>query len=361
MRRSFLGVTLCVLLAGCTQAYSRCVVVQTAAPEAAVEEAPAPPTDDTAPPTDDAPDAPTRPADIVSANRWAPSTQAAAPPSPTLTRGRTWSTHYAGAELTEAERRACCKRNRLVRARKKSNLLYAGVMGGIVAYGFIFFDYGSSAYQVKDDGWFEEDNKDGGSDKTGHALAAHIQTAVWSGVNRSFGIPRKEAALRGAVTAFSTLALMELGDGFSEEFGTSWTDLVANTAGCVFGYFHETSPRFNRLFDYRWEYWPSDTFGDDGSYEPTTDIEGSAFVLAINMGALYSRNSSVFDYLDFQVGYLSRHYKDHSAPTERRPFVGVGINLSNVCKRLHLRALAKLFEYYQPPGISLRWSTDLND
>lgn len=394
MGRVFLWLSLCLLLPGCTNAFSRSVIVRSPAAVSDVQ-----------PGTDAGSGGRLMPGSVSSARGWGPaasssaapssrtsssatrssatpssgsSATAAAPPGFAVARStatvpdpgrlsqrpgpsRTWTQYGQPTTLSEAEaaayRRRCC----LYQGRRKSNLLTVGVLGGMVAYGFAFFDYGSSKYQIKDDGWFEKDNKDGGSDKWGHALSAHIQTAVFSSINRAWGIPRKEAALRGAITAFSTQFVMELGDGFSEEFGSSWTDIVANTAGCVFGYFHETSPRFNELFDFRWEYWPSDQVTKEGEYELSTDIEGSSYVLALNLGALYSRRSNFLDYFDFQAGYASRHYKDKKAPTERRPFIGVGINLTNVCKRFRLPVLAKLFEYYQPPGISLRLDTNLND
>ena len=360
MGRAFLGVFLCAVLAGCTNAFSRSIVVPTeAAPVEADESA-------------------ITPSDVTSASAWGPSTsggatlqqqrvpQANLPSAQTMPNARTmpngW-TYYSKpvkATLSDAEIEACRKRWCLAHARRKSNKLTVGVWAAMVAYGFAFFDYGSSNYQVKSDGWFEEDNKDGGADKWGHAVSTHIQTAIFSAINRSWGIPRKEAALRGAITAWSIQFIMEIGDGFSDQFGSSWTDLVANTAGAAFGYFHETDPRFARLFDLRWEYWPSDQVTKEGDYELSTDIEGSSYVIAVNLGAIYSRQSNFFDYFDFQCGYAARHYKDTSSDPERRPFIGLGINLSNVCKRLRLPVLSKFFEYYQPPGISLRWDTDLN-
>ena len=135
--------------------------------------------------------------------------------------------------------------------------------------------------------------------------------------------------------------------------------MIANTFGCVFGYFHETSDGFARLFDYRWEYWPSERVRSGADKELTTDYEGSNYVLATNLGAIYSRRANLLDFFDFQVGYGTRYYNDPSRYSERRPFIGFGVNLSNVCERLGMRALAKVFEYYQPPGIHLRWDKNL--
>ena len=109
------------------------------------------------------------------------------------------------------------------------------------------------------------------------------------------------------------------------------------------------------------EYWPSDHDGDRDSGEPSTDYEGATFLLAANLGALDRRRRSPLDFVDVQLGYRTRHYQDMEDDPQRLPFVGLGINLQAVCNRIGLRRLGYLFEYYQPPGLSIRWETDLND
>ena len=42
---------------------------------------------------------------------------------------------------------------------------------------------------------------------------------------------------RCLITAWTAQLAMEIGDGFSEDFGFSWPDIVANTAGAIFGTF----------------------------------------------------------------------------------------------------------------------------
>lgn len=176
----------------------------------------------------------------------------------------------------------------------------------------------------------------------GHTVAAHISTTLFSALNRHWGLERKEAALRGALTTFAYLSVVEFGDGFTREHGFTYGDVVANAAGCLFGYFHETSPWFARTFDLRWEYWPTDRVWSGENLDLVTDYEGSSYVLATNVGALVSRRPTVWDLLDLQVGYYCRHYEDGRGDPERR-------------------GLGRAFEYYQVPGISLRLSTDLND
>ena len=297
------------------------------------------------------------PQDVVAAQD--PGLQRPAPVR--LTTSATWQRYDGSLDGTPVEREALRRCLCLQRARRKANLFTGAVVVGMAGYGAAVFGAGSSSFHTVDDGWFGEFTGSGGADKLGHALSAHIQTAIYSAVFRHWGLPRKEAALRGAVAAFSAQLALEVADGFSADHGFSINDVIANTAGCVFGYFHETSPGFARLFDFRWEYWPSEQVRSGEDSEITTDYEGSNYVLATNLGAIWSRRANALDFVDFQVGYGVRYYNDRSRRSERRPFVGFGINLANVCQRLGLRTLGRFFEYYQPPGIHLRWDTNLND
>lgn len=324
------AVTVAFLLGGCSSAFSRSLVVSSPAAS---------------------------PAQVVAAV----DPRLHATSSRPLRKTQSWSSYTLVGTPTAIEREASVRHLRLQRARRKAGWLSAGVVAGMALYGVAVFGAGSSGFHTVSDGWFGPYTGSGGADKLGHAVSAHIQTAVYAGLFRHWGIPRKEAALRGATTAFAAQLALEVADGFSADHGFSWRDVVANAAGCVFGYFHETSPRFQRLFDLRWEYWPSAAVQSGEDSEITTDYQGSAYVLATNLGALYSRRRNLLDFVDFQVGYMTRDYHDRRAPSQRLPFVGLGVNLSTVCERLGLRALGKIFEYYQPPGINLRWSTDLND
>jgi len=248
----------------------------------------------------------------------------------------------------------------LRRARRTSNWITAGVTGGMLVYGLLFWDYGTHAFEREEDGAFEADTKQGGADKFGHATSSATGTAIFSAINRRLGIPRREAAMRGALTTLLYMTLVEVGDGFSEEFGFSYGDMIANTSGCVFGYFQETSPRFDRLFDLRWEYVPTSSLGGPAS-EPTTDYDGSSYILALNVGALaHPRRRTWLDVVDFQVGYQTRNYVDMTGEKERTAFVGVGINFANLLRRIGLRGIIpSIFEYYQPPYTSLRVGIDL--
>ena len=263
----------------------------------------------------------------------------------------------ADARLT---RRACRRAAWSPSARLRSALVAPVMMAGVAAYGVVQWDYGSSGFGFADEGWFGHDTEFGGADKLGHSVASHIFTSGVSQVHRHWGFNRRESARRGALIAFSVLAAMEVGDGFSSEHGFSWEDLVFDAAGCVFGYFHEVSPRFAEIFDLRWEFWPSSKSLANDDFDAVTAYEDSAFVLAANVGALFRERRIPLDLLDLQVGYRVRDIA--LGPRERRQelLLGVGLNLANLGRRLGLGRYCRVFEYYQVPWLNLRLGIDLN-
>ncbi|MHC5009431.1 MAG: DUF2279 domain-containing protein [Planctomycetota bacterium] len=242
-----------------------------------------------------------------------------------------------------------------------SALLGPAITAGVFAYGFAQWDYGSESFHFTDEGWFGRDSEFGGADKVGHVVAAHFFTTGISRAHRWMGFDCREAAKRGALTAFGVLTAMEIGDGFSGDHGFSWQDTVCDAVGCAFGYVHETSPWFARAFDLRWEYWPSSGAFDEDNTDPVTAYEDSAFLLAFNTGALLEERHTVLDFVDLQLGYQVRDLD--RGPTERRQevFLGAGLNLANVLRRVSGRRIGGIFDYYQVPGISLRVYFDFND
>ena len=124
------------------------------------------------------------------------------------------------------------------------------------------------------------------------------------------------------------------------------------------GYLHEVSPWVHRTIDFRWEYFPTNRAIDDLD-TPTGDYDGSAFLVAVNTGALVSRRPTAWDLLDFQLGYQVRGYTSPGHEEERWVFAGVGLNLGNLLRRVGFKGAA-FFDYYQMPFISLRIGHDLN-
>lgn len=281
----------------------------------------------------------------------------ACPPSARLRPSDGWTAIEAARTAPlrgerEARAREWCEQ----RARTKSLLGAGAAIAGTLAYGLTFWQYGDGDFGFANERWFEEDTSHGGADKAGHFTAAHIWTAGVSAIHREWGFSRKEAALRGASISFLALTMIEVADGTSARYGFSFSDLAADAAGCVVGYLHEVWPWAHETFDLRWEYFPHERSTIE--LDPTSDYEASSYVLAANVGALRSRIPSAWDLL--QVGYRTRGYSFADLEDERWLFVGVGLNVANLLRRVGFRGAA-FFDYFQLPFVSLRVGHEVND
>ncbi|HMP92836.1 MAG TPA: DUF2279 domain-containing protein [Phnomibacter sp.] len=71
-------------------------------------------------------------------------------------------------------------------------------------------------------------------DKVGHAWTAYqlgrASMASWAWA----GLPPKKQAIYGSLSGFAFLTVIEVLDGFSAEWGWSWSDIAANTLGSGF-------------------------------------------------------------------------------------------------------------------------------
>ena len=88
-------------------------------------------------------------------------------------------------------------------------------------------------FHFTDEGWFGRDTYAGGADKASHFFFGYMVSRELSKWYRRFGnSPPASRALATAVTALGG-ALVELGDGYTNVYGYSWTDVASNVAGAL--------------------------------------------------------------------------------------------------------------------------------
>ena len=79
---------------------------------------------------------------------------------------------------------------------------------------------------------FFNDNKEWKQlDKVGHFYSAYHISNTGIHLLQKSGIPTEKAYLWGGLLGVMLLTPIEVLDGFSEEYGASWGDVAANTAG----------------------------------------------------------------------------------------------------------------------------------
>ena len=230
-----------------------------------------------------------------------------------------------------------------------------GMVSLITVWGVLNWDYFQNAPVATSEGWFGRDTSEGGADKLGHAYTSYAMTHGFADLYREWGFNGKEAVLYGSLSALGTQTFMEFGDSFSR-YGFSYEDFIANTVGTAAGYLSWHYPELGRKVDFRVEYIPT-----LDSLDVFTAYEEYKYVVALKLNGFERLRDTPLGYLELQVGYFARNYDDQ-APfnDERNLYVGVGLNVSHVLRKLGFGKTASFFNYYQLPYTNLNVTHDFN-
>lgn len=103
---------------------------------------------------------------------------------------------------------------------------YGGTMGALGAVWYA--GHPKSSFH-----WFDDSREWLQMDKVGHTVSANWLSGLSAATFRWTGMNRKKAAWWGAGTAFLYIGSVEIFDGYSQGWGASSADLLANTFGCA--------------------------------------------------------------------------------------------------------------------------------
>ncbi len=253
--------------------------------------------------------------------------------------------NVAGAQYSADERSLS------ERLSKEEKLAYTNIAiaSGILVWGLTQWGYGDENFHFRNEGWFERDTSNGGSDKLGHFYTNYVVTRLLAPLYKSWGYSEHHAALYGALTAgMLSGVLIELGDGFSEH-GFSREDFIADALGVIAGYLFATTPTLEQKIDFRVAYNPF--LKSDNVTDITTDYERMKhlFVLKAKGFALFEH--TLAQYLELHLGYYTRNFNHDTLPIEGRKrylYAGIGINLSQLLAP-YIGRYARVFNYVQMP------------
>ena len=148
------------------------------------------------------------------------------------------------------------------------------------------------------------------------------------------------------------MTLIELGDGFSEDYGFSWQDETMNTIGIGFAYLRNRFPSLKEKFDYRVEWFPSEPFRDGEAKDPFTDYSGQKYLIALKPDGFLKTDNSLVKALEVHVGYYTRGFGENPkyfSNENRYMYVGLGLNMTYIIEQLTGRKLGGIFNYVQIP------------
>lgn len=145
-------------------------------------------------------------------------------------------------------------------------------------------------------------------DKLGHVFTSYQLGRVGANVLNWSGVRKKDQLIYGSTLGFTFLTAVEVMDGFSEEWGFSWGDMIANAAGTglyvgqellwqeqriVLKYsFHQTKYAAQR----------PDKLGDGFFEEFLKDYNGQTYWLSANVHSFF-KDSNFPKWLNVAIGY----------------------------------------------------------
>jgi len=226
---------------------------------------------------------------------------------------------------------------------KKVLAVNFGGMAFITAYGLAKWDYFDRSPHAKPEGWFGQNDDEGGADKLGHLWSSHAVADSLAHLYQGWGYEPEQAMFNGALSSFAIMGFMELGDSFSD-YGFSYEDMLMNTVGSASSYLLYKYPALDEKIDLRWEYIPK---FDEADF--FTDYQNSKYLVAVQLDGFDEIRDTPLSYLELHMGYYIRGFDTRAPDRERNVYVGVGLNVGKLLARAGCGSFCSMFHYYQAP------------
>ena len=215
-----------------------------------------------------------------------------------------------------------------------------------------YADYPRSKFKTVNDSeeWLQ-------MDKLGHVFSSYQLGRIGANTLNWAGVSKRDQLLYGATLGLGFLTAVEVMDGFSEEWGFSWSDMASNALGTGLYVGQELLWQEQRiLFKYsfhqtRFAEQRPDKLGDGLAEEFLKDYNGQTYWLSANINA-FLKTDVVPNWLNLAVGYgadgmLTGDPTDPLFPDQnriRQYYLSLDIDLSRI--KTNSRVLKTLFDVF---------------
>ena len=203
----------------------------------------------------------------------------------------------------------------------------------------------------------------------------HIATSYYSGVNgiklyRWAGIDDKKAIWIGGLRGTFYNSIIEILDGFSENWGASMGDFASNSFGSFIAISQELYWKEQRiLIKYSYSrsdlsYQNSELFGDNFFQRTFKDYNGQTYWISMNINSMFRVDNSQFpDWLNLALGHSA---KDMTSPNNttndgryRQFFLSFDIDLMRIkSKNKIFSVLSNIFGYIKIPFPTIEYTNN---
>ena len=225
-------------------------------------------------------------------------------------------------------------------------------------------DYPRSSFH-----WYNDNSNWLQMDKIGHATTAYSVGLQGRDLMLWAGVPEKKALWFGGLYGSFFLTTIEILDGFSEEWGASWGDLIANTSGTMLFIGQELLFKEQRV-QMKYSFAPTDyakqnpdLLGENFIQQSLKDYNGQVYWLSFNINSF--KKTNLPDWLNFAIGYgadgmLNGNSDEINA--KREYYLSLDVNLRKIkTNSRFLDKTLKILSFIKVPLPAFKFSNEKID
>jgi hypothetical protein len=186
-------------------------------------------------------------------------------------------------------------------------LIFEGVSGVLSLtglYHFWYADYPQSSFH-----FFDDKNEWLQMDKFGHATTSYQMGKIGYELLRLPGVEKRRALWYGGTLGFGYLSLVEMFDGFSQKWGYSPYDMLANAVGTAlfmgqqFGWDEQRVTLKFSYFISKYASYRPQVLGRSFYESVLKDYNGQTYWLSVNISSLLPKTTHFPKFLNVALGY----------------------------------------------------------
>lgn len=217
-------------------------------------------------------------------------------------------------------------------------------------------------------------------DKIGHTFTAWRIGDLTGELFLNSGIPLKKASIYGGLIGLGYQSTLEIFDGFSEDWGFSWSDMAANTIGAI-AYSGQQYFWQDQRFKMKFSYHPTEyaairpeILGNNAIESLFKDYNGQTYWISfspvdffpqlkipnwINLSLGYSADAKLKGDSETYI-YLSESNTPITYKSKREYLLSLDFDLSRIpCKRKWIHSILKQVNHLKIPFPALRFSNGI--